>query len=301
MQNRVQALSLLKAKKHSWFYRHLDNLLFVAEKDYESGSSFIRFIVRSALIGFAAFITTALTVGNIPKTISNDPFAPGVADTAIESFQWQIPILFGILALVIPYLISWIQYMSNQIKSSYDLLEAINLMGKYASSAVDRALGQTAAALPDKNTVKRSLYNLAQTFSAYANETEIQEDAERFSRFVGTTFAIQFTNDLIYAEREGIHYLKTTLRDLAKAMEHQRETILETQSNNSDAVQMAVWINAFVFITCSGSLMYMLGPRIYLELQLDTRIGLILLLFIIVTTIVSLIFSVVLSKPKLDY
>ncbi|MNV81339.1 hypothetical protein D3C71_1750000 [compost metagenome] len=142
---------------------------------------------------------------------------------------------------------------------------------------------------------------LGAAFSNYSNEKELVEEAGRFSNAIGTTFALEFISDLLYAEKEGTRYLKSSLMLLNRSMEQQRETILTVKAGSRDAISLGLYGNLLVLVSTVGTFMYMLKPDIYFQLQFETTVGLSFLMVIVSGLFISFVISTILARPKLDY
>lgn len=281
-------------------YKHLDDLLYLVQKGYAPGASVTRFLIRSVFMFVAMFLLSYLLLRGVPSLINPDnPFLQNTVTPTKES--WQFPLYLAILAAVLPYLQLRYRYSIRQAKGSYDLLEVVKIYAKYCYLSIDVALHRTSEFLGEDNVLRDPLKSLAEAFANYRTTAELNEEAARFTRAVSTTFASNFVSDLLSAEREGTHFLNSSLLDLNQAMETQRETIMEVKANNRDAVSLGLWVNLFTFIVCVGSFMFLVSPKVYFKLQFQTTIGLTFLVIIIGSFFAALIMSVILARPKLDY
>jgi len=218
----------------------------------------------------------------------------------IKSF-WKLPMLLAILAGSIPYIVMRYKYAKRQTKGSYDLLDVVKIFAKYTYLSVDAALYATSDYLMDNNVLKRPLRILADEFSNYSTETMLQDEAQRFASNVSTTFARIFVSDLLDAEKEGNVNLNLSLLELNDSMEQQRETILTVKASNSDAIKLGLYGNFLVFVLSIGTFMLLLKPGLYFKLQFQTSIGVTFFMIIVISFVIALLFSILLSKPKLDY
>ncbi|OMD02055.1 hypothetical protein, partial [Paenibacillus odorifer] len=121
------------------------------------------------------------------------------------------------------------------------------------------------------------------------------------SSAIGTTFALEFISDLLYAEKEGTRYLKSSLMLLNRSMEQQRETILTVKAGSRDAISLGLYGNLLVLVSTVGTFMYMLKPDVYFQLQFETTVGLSFLMVIVSGLFISFVISTILARPKLDY
>lgn len=296
----IRSLRRTKAKK--WFiYKHIDDLLFMTDRKYEPVVSVIRFTLRSIFISLVVGFSAMVTIGDLPNAFSDNPFLSNADLPGASEIAWKFPSVLALVMLVLPYLFLWSKHLRLRTKNSYDLLQVVKLVSKFASLSPDKALYQAAAVLPDDAGLKRQLITLSQTFTSYSDKEELHEETMRFAALIGTTFAVQFVNELIYAEIEGTRNLKESMFDLSNSMEVQRDAIINVQNNSQEAIQMGFYVNLFVFVATSGSLMYLLGIKVYMKLQFNTPTGMIFITSIVITFLFSFLISIFLSKPKLDY
>lgn len=287
-----------------FIYRHLDNLLYLTQDKYEPFVSVTKFILQSGFLLVGIFIITLLTMQELPSLFSSDPFFDGNLHTSnIETIKsvWKLPMLLAILAGSIPYIVMRYKYTKRQTEGSYDLLDVVKIYAKYTYLSVDAALYATSDFLMDNNVLKRPLRILADEFSNYSNETMLQGEAQRFASTVSTTFARIFISDLLDAEKEGNVNLNLSLLELNDSMEQQRETILTVKANNSDAIKLGLYGNLLVFVLSIGTFMFMLKPGLYFKLQFQTPIGVTFFMIIVISFVIAFLFSILLSRPKLDY
>lgn len=293
-----------KIKKRLWLYRHLDNLLYFVNQRYEPGISVMRFVLRTSFLFIAVFLSGLLTLSELPGHLSfNNPFLEGIRFKDGEPIQgaWRFPLFIGLISATIPYLRMRYMYAHRKVRGSYDLLDVVKISTKFTHLSVDSILNRTADFLNEKNVLKTPLKLLGATFANYSNEKELREEASRFSKTIGTTFAVEFISDLLYAEKEGTRYLKGSLMLLNRSMEQQRETILTVKAGSRDAISLGLYGNLVVLVSTVGTFMYMLKPDVYLQLQFETTIGLTFLTVIISGLFISFVISTILARPKLDY
>lgn len=285
-------------------YRHLDDLLYFARKKYEPGTGVIRFTLGSLLLFAAVFLSAWLTIGELPGHMRFDnPFLAGAdleQGVPLEG-AWRFPLFLAAAASTMPYL--RLRYASAQrrVKGSYDLLEVVKLSAKYTHLSVDALLAQTADSLAADNVLKSPLKQLGASFAAYGSEKELYEEAQRFAKAIGTTFAVEYVSDLLYAEKEGTLFLKPSLMQLNRSMEQQRETILAVKANSRDAISLGIYGNLVVLFASVGTFMFMLKPDVYFRLQFGTAVGMTFLTVIVGSLFVSFMIGAGLAKPKLDY
>lgn len=290
-----------KKTKRSRFKQHIEDLMLLSYSNFEPTVSYHRFLLTSLLYAVAVFITIFFTVDNLPHQLTNNPFQVEISNRVGAAANWRVSLVFSIITLCTPYLVLRYRFMIANTKASYDLMEPTKFMTKYAHLSVDKALSETAKMIPTNNVVRLALRQLSLMYTSYRNEEELLLANKRFIGLIGTTFAAQFANNLLYAEREGAQHMKNDFQSLHQSMEIQRETIMEVKANSRDAVQMGIYINLIVFVALVGSLMFFMRPTVYLKFQFETPVGLALLIAILISYLASVLFSIALSRPKLDY
>ncbi|CAH1217349.1 hypothetical protein PAECIP111892_04397 [Paenibacillus auburnensis] len=293
-----------KVEKRLWLYRHLDDLLYFAHRKYEPGISVMRFVMRTAFLFIAVFLSTLLTLRELPGHMSfNNPFLEGISFGERQPVHevWRLPLFVAVIGGSIPYLRMRYNYAQRKVRGSYDLLDVIKIATKFTHLSADSILARTADLLTEENVLKTPLRLLSTAFANYCNEYELNEQAARFSDAIGTTFAIEFVSDLLYCEKEGTRYLKSSLMMLNRSMEQQRDTILTVKAGSRDAISLGLYGNLVVLVSSVGTFMYMLKPDVYFKLQFQTTVGLTFLMVIISGLFISFIISTILARPKLDY
>lgn len=287
-----------------WLYRHLDHLLYIAAKRYEPGISVLRFASRSGMLFLGVFLSSLLTLKELPGQLNfSNPFLEGMVlnDGAPVQHAWRLPLFLAVLAACIPYLRMRYSYAQRKVRGSYDLLDVIQIATKFTHLSADSILQRTSDLLPADNVLKTPLKLLGAAFANYSHERELNEEAERFAGAIGTTFAVEFVSDLLYCEKEGTRYLKSSLMTLSRTMELQRETILTVKASSRDAISLGLYGNLIVLVSSVGTFMYMLKPDVYFKLQFETSIGLAFMMVIIAGLFISFMISTILARPKLDY
>ncbi|MFD1775748.1 hypothetical protein [Paenibacillus rhizophilus] len=286
------------------FYNHLDNLLYIAKRNYEPGTTVLRFMVQSGLLAAAVFLSGLLTLRELPGHLDfHNPFLEGVSFDSGRPWRdgWRLPMFLAVLAGMLPYLRLRYAYAHKKVKGSYHLLDVVKIAAKFTHLPVDALLGRTADYLDEDNVLVTPLKILAASFANYSSEHELAAETQRFANAVSTTFAVEFVSDLLYCEKEGGYYLKNSLMMLNRSMEQQRETILEVKANSRDAISLGLYGNLVVLFFSIGTFIYMLKPGVYFRLQFETRAGLAFLMVIVSGLFLSFVISSVLAKPKLDY
>lgn len=293
-----------RIKKRMWLYRHLDDLLYFSHRKYEPGLSVMRFSMRTVFLFTAVFLSGLLTLKELPGQMSfSNPFLEGISfnERLPVKGAWRLPLFVAAISASVPYLRMRYIYAQRKVRGSYDLLDVIKIATKFTHLSVDAILSRTSDFLTEGNVLKNPLRLMGAAFANYSNESELNEEAARFSGAIGTTFAVEFVSDLLYCEKEGTRYLKSSLMMLNRSMEQQRETILTVKAGSRDAISLGLYGNLIVLVSSVGTFIYMLKPDVYFKLQFETSVGVIFLMIIISGLFISFIISTILARPKLDY
>lgn len=290
---------LEKKKNRSWIYRHIDELLYLAKPDYTPGASFLRFSVQFFLIFFVVFLGMLLVFGGASLRFGN-PFT-GISVESSTRLQWEFPFLVAGMAAFSFYLKLRLNYANQKIKGSYDLLEVVKILPKFASYSMDTALSKTCELLSNDNVLRRPLSLLALSFANYASKSELIRDVQRFSSAIGTTFSVELSSILLYALEYGTGWLTSSLSELHRSMEKQREIVLEARQNSRDAILLGRYVNLILIAIVLGSVALSIGWEAYIKLQFFSPLGLSLLSILLILLFISFILGTYLSKPVLDY
>ncbi len=284
--------------------RHIDNLLYLVQHNYEQRVSVIRFYIQCVFLFSAVFIVASLTMNELPNHLTfENPFMGGIQidNKGASITNWKFPFFIAILFAILPYLKLRYTFAQRSVKASYDLKDIVQIFARHTYLSVDQALNKTAELLDENNVLKRPLQILSDVFANYSNEIELNKEVNRFAALIKTTFARILTSDLLYAEREGTSSLSSSLMELNSAMEQQRETIIDVKAENSEAITLGFYGNLVVLVSIISTFMYMLTPVVYFKLQFQTKVGLVFMGVIIGSLFIAFAISLILSKPKLDY
>lgn len=300
-KQRMRLLNKLgKIKKRSTSFTHIETMLYLVSKNYEPVASVHRFFIFTLLLFVASFFTIFFFTSELTMTLTtSNPF--GNIDT-MDNLRLGIgfSIFISLIVATTPYLILRVRYMSRKVKAGYDLLELLKVMSRHAHLAVDTSLSRTADELPVSNVLKRPLKLLSFSFTSYTYEDELQREAERFVRVIGSTFAVSFSSDLIHEYKTG-GGMGRSLETLITSMENQLLNILEGKSEMSDAIHLGTWINMISIIVVCGGTAISIGWSNYARLQFQTVQGVIFLGLILISTLASFVIGLFLNKPRLDY
>ncbi|WP_027092991.1 hypothetical protein [Cohnella thermotolerans] len=302
-RQRARLLAALGKEKAAGggFYRHVDRMLYLVQPNYEAGTSAYRFIALTAFVFlvtlFAVYTATAGTA--LPVTTGN-PFLRNAGEAGSVKIGFGFACFAAIVAASVPYLVLRVRYLSKSVQAGYDLLEIVKTLTGVANLAIDTALTKTADSLPERNVLKRPLKLWAFVLTAHTHKGELKRETERFVRSIGTTFAVAFVSEVLYVYRTGGSYYEAMIR-LAEAMEAQWIAVRNAQKEVSDAIQMGAWGNLLVTVVICAGTAFVLSWRVYARLQFQTAMGSVFFAVVVIGVLISLVVSLVLSRPRLDY
>lgn len=303
-QQRMRRLSQLNKQKTSStrLFRHLDQQLYLVDRQkYDQSVSVYRFLYRSLAIFAGSFLVSYLITSEIPLHLtSSNPFMSGDASIGQKKIGVGFSFILAIIAATGPYLILRIRYINQKVRAGWDLLDVVKTLARFGHLSLDTALIRTSESLPESNVLRRPLKILAFAMASHTHESEIRQESERFIEAIGTTFAVAFISDLMYAYRSGGEWQGSMLR-LSEMMDNRQTAILNAKMEVSDAIGMGAYGNLLVIIFTCGGVAYLLGWSVYTQLQFQTVTGIVMLLLVLISTAVSMIISITLSKPRLDY
>ena len=282
-------------------YRHVDRMLYLVQPNYEAVTSAYRFFALTAFVFLATFfaVYVATSGATVPITTGN-PFLRNIEETGSLKIGMGFAFIVAAISAGVPYLVLRIRYLSKSVQAGYDLVEVVKTLTRFAHLAIDTALTKTAESLPERNVLKRPLKLLAFTMTAHTYEGELNRETERFVRSIGTTFAIAFVSEVLFVYRTGGSYYEAMTR-LVEAMESQWIAVRNAQKEAADAIQMGAWGNLIVTVAICAGTAFVLSWPVYAKLQFQTAIGAGFFVFVVIGILISLIVSLILSRPRLDF
>jgi hypothetical protein len=302
-RERVRLLTKLGKERltSSRMFHHLDQMLYLVQKKYEPGVSVYRFFSFSGFWFAATFFTAFFFTSQLPMTLAtSNPFLPSSERVGDVRLGMTFSVFVAIIAAFIPYLALQIRYLTRKVKAGYDLLAVVKTMPRFTHLALDTALQKTAEVLPEGNVLKKPLKLFVFTLSGHTFPEELRREGERLIQIIDTTFGVVFVTNILYAYRTGGH-VEDFLFRLQESMEDQLIAVQNAKKDVGDAIAMGAYGNVVAVIGVAFGLGYMLGWSIYLRLQFQTVVGVQMFGMVLVTTLASLIVSLLLSRPKLDY
>lgn len=302
-RERIRLLSKLGKERltSSRLFHGLDQMLYLVQKKYEPGVSVYRFFSFSGFQFAATLFTVFFFTSQLPMTLaSSNPFLPSSERVGDVRLGVAFSVFVAVLATFIPYLVLRVRYLSRKVKAGYDLLDIVKIMPRFAHLALDTALQKTADVLPEVNVLKKPLKLFVFTLSGHTFPEELRREGERLIQIIDTTFGVVFVTNILYAYRTGGN-VEDFLFHLQASMEEQLISVQNAKKEVGDAIAMGAYGNVLAVIGVAVGLGYMLGWSIYLRLQFQTVVGIQMFGMVLVTTLASLIISLLLSRPKLDY
>lgn len=211
------------------------------------------------------------------------------------------PFLAALLASSFPYVILRYRYGVARVKSSYELLDVVRIMAGQAHLSVPMALNYVTSVVDEKSAIRNPLRNFSNVMINYRDEGELEEAAQEFARSIGTAFSISFVSILMQAQRGGREGLEESMFELESQMEQQRMAILKAKDANKEAISLGTYGNLVVYLLLSGTMLILMKPNIYLNLQFRTTVGLVGFSLVAVLSFASYIAAKMLNRLSLDY
>lgn len=302
-RERIRLLSRLGKERltSSRIFHRLDQMLYLVQKKYEPGISVYRFFSFSGFLFAATLFTVFFFTSQLPVTLAtSNPFLSSSERVGDVRLGFAFSVFVALLAALTPYLILRIRYLSRKVRAGYDLMDVVKALPRFAHLALDTALQRTIDVLPEGNVLKKPLKLFTFTLSGHTFPEELRLEGERMIRIIDTTFGVVFVTNILHAYRTGGN-LEEFLFGLQESMEEQLVAIQTAKKEVGDAIAMGAYGNAMAIVGVFFGLGYMLGWSIYLRLQFQTVVGVQMFSVVLVTTLASLIISLLLSRPKLDY
>lgn len=302
-RERVRLLTKLGKERltSSRLFHRLDQMLFLVQKKYEPGISVYRFFSFSGFWFAATLFTVFFFTSQLPMVLAtSNPFLPSSERVGDVRLGAAFSVFVALIAACIPYLVLRVRYLSRKVKAGYDLLDIVKTMPRFSHLALDTALQKTADVLPEGNVLKKPLKMFVFTLSGHTFPEELHREGERLIQIIDTTFGIVFVTNILYAYRTGGN-VEDFLYRLQESMEEQLIAVHNAKKDVGDAIAMGAYGNVVAIVGVDVALGYMLGWSIYLRLQFQTVVGVQMFGMVMVTTLASLIISLLLSRPKLDY
>lgn len=293
-QSRLLVKKTTQQAKHSFFYRHLDQLLYLAR----GTKSVNRYLYIAGGLFVGTFTVTFLISADMP--IRGNIFVRENLSIGTAQTQFLFAALSAVIAVVMQYVILRILAFFRQRKAGYDLLIVVKTLPQFSELSIEQALLLTADQIGRGNLLQKPLRMLSYVLSSYNKTSELEQETQRFISAVGTTFAVAFISDIVYAHQTGTPWHESMFA-LGDAMELRLSFILDAQKNMSDAIHTGLWGNAVSLIGICGGLVWLLGWPVYASLQFRTASNMLLFMVTLISILAAMIVSLYLIKPALDY
>jgi hypothetical protein len=278
-------------------YKHLGDLLYLRRKKMTPG----RFLYLTVLWFIGVMLVSYVLTTKFPAMLpSSNTFAGSRIQVGNELIGGLVSFLFALCSIGIRYFYLRISAYYQEVQAGYELYEVVKMLPRFTNLSIDDALLKTSEQLGSKNLLYRPLQLLSFCLTNYTRADELDQETKRFIKTVGTTFAIAFISDMLYAHRTGSDWRESLVK-LGSAMELRIMTTLEAKKGFSEAINMGLWGNWVSLIGIIGGLSYMVGVRVYAGLQFQTFTGSSLMILVLITIFAGMIVALYLRKPRLDY
>jgi len=295
-QSRYLIRRKVQDAKRSFLYQHLDQILYLNRGE----NNVARYLYTAAAIFVGTFALTFIIASDLPKPTSENALFRGNIQIGSNESQLLFAVISSFLALALQYLVVRLMAFFRQRKAGYDLLIVVKTMPQFSDLSIDEALMLTADRIGNKNLLQKPLIIFSHVLTTYKRQSDLDHEAKRFMAAVGTTFAVAFISDLLYAHQTGTPWHESMFA-LGDAMEVRLSYIMDAQKNMSEAIHTGLWGNAVSLVGVCGGLAWLLGWPIFVDLLFRTTSNMLLFFLTILSILVSTIFSLYLMKPALDY
>lgn len=183
-------------------------------------------------------------------------------------------------------------------KVASELLRQYRICGDNIYEALERVIPQ----LEDCRVCQRQLFRLLMILRNTGNPVEMKAAAEVFSYSIGTNWSYMLANSIRMAAEKGVS-IALGLEDILVQMRQAQAAMEERKRMNSESARITVFLVPLLYAaTVALSLYYLeMSPGQFLENQIGTPEGLLMLLGSIFLFIVNLSVLEVVNHQKLDF
>lgn len=257
------------------FYDHME-ILLQATLSKTSPQTVARFLMGSILAAFVVLLLVFVATRNVL-----DSLMPAV------------------ITLWVPYVVLQIRKYHLSIQNSYKIGELVDkIVPEYRKhdGSMLLTLKATAEVLPH-GSIRRALVRLTNQLTDHVAEDEVKKALHRFTRELGTTWAIQIANDIEHALVDGVNV------EYSLALMHKEFKEIEKARKGQNLARMDSLLVAMVpFVYWPGMMLlfYLYVTRNILVYQFDSPSGVYWFLMTLISTFGSFLIGLIFYKPKQD-
>ena len=183
-------------------------------------------------------------------------------------------------------------------KVASELLRQYRISGDNIFEALERVIPQ----LDDCRVCQKQLFRLLMVLRNTGNASEIREATEIFSYSIGTNWSSMLAGNIRLSAEKGVS-IALGLEDILIQMRQASAGREERKRMNSESARITVFLVPVLYLSTIGLSLYYLemSPVQFLENQIGTPEGLILLLGNVFLFAVNLAILEVVNNQKLDF
>ena len=179
-----------------------------------------------------------------------------------------------------------------------ELLRQYRIAGENIFEALERVIPQ----LNDCRICQKQLFRLLMVLRNTGSVMEIQEACDVFSYSIGTNWSYMLANSIRLAAEKGVS-VAMGLEDILVQMRQAMANMEERKRMNSEAARITIFLVPILYVGTIGLSLYYLemSPKQFLENQIGTPEGLILLLGNVFLFCMNLAILEIVNNQKLDF
>lgn len=212
----------------------------------------------------------------------------------------------GIVGLLSPFIYykSKLEEIRNEASQEGEIL-ATELLNNYKVSYYNilEAIRNTAETISAEEAPysKKMLLQLAYDFNTVSNKEEASKAVERFKFGIDTTWAALLATNIELAHTEGV-LITSSMEDLVDSIIKARKTKEELKRQGSEGRKMLKVLVPVIYITTAlfGSMAFDMSMHQFFYNQFKTDMGSTWFVVVSVTYLMSLLFTNIISKEKMD-
>jgi len=228
-----------------------------------------------------------------------------VMTISLKTFGTVTAVCIASMAAATPYCMLRLRLELQRKKGSMEgekvtseLLRQYRICGGNIFEALERIIPQ----LTDCRVCQKQLFRLLMILRNTGSPAEMKEAAKVFSYSIGTNWSHMLANSIRLAAEKGVS-ITLGLEDILVQMRQAKAAMEERKRMNSESARITVFLVPLLYIaTIALSLYYLeMSPKQFLENQIGTPEGLLLLLGNAFLFIVNLAVLEVVNHQKLDF
>ena len=228
-----------------------------------------------------------------------------VLTVSLRTFGWLTAASVAAMASAMPYCMLRLRLELQRKKGSMEgekvtleLLRQYRISGDNICEALERVVPQ----LGDCRVCQKQLFRLLMVLRNTGSPAEMRMASEVFAYSIGTNWSYMLANSIRLAAEKGVS-ISLGLEDILVQMRQAKAAMEERKRMNSESARITVFLVPLLYAATVGLSLYYLemSPRQFLENQIGTPEGLILLLCNVFLFVANLAILEVVNHQKLDF